>query len=361
MKAWRERERRNTAQLQHVSRLCVFALLGLVSVLPMGIGAQRQAMDPSSNAPGNAPPRRVRLIMKDGSYQLVLSYQVAGNIVHYRSAERDGETEDVPLALVDIPATEKWAREHTSAAATSQRPPVLSPELAKEEAERAARTPEIVPGLRLPEEDSVVVLDTFNGTPELVPLVQQGGDLNKETAHNVLKLAINPASSPHRILDVRGERADIQLHVAEPAFYVRVGADDEGDAGSAAFTVDTHGAGGRDVPSGGADTSGYVLERLNVLYDARVVDSFRLALLGVKKQTDVIEMKEDDLPGGHWMKLTPVQPMEFGEYALVEVLSDHEVNLGVWDFGEHPDAKEDAEAIRPEPQRPATLERRKPD
>jgi hypothetical protein len=356
------KERRETARFRRFRQLCVVALLtGLAGALPAGASAQHQAMDPSSNASTDAPPRRIRLIMKDGTYQLVLSYKVAGNVVHYRSAERDGETEDVPLALVDIPATEKWVREHATAAPTSQRPSVLSPELAKEEAARAARTPEIMPGLRLPEEDSVVVLDTFNGTPELVPLVQQGGDLNKETAHNVLKLAINPASSPHRILDVRGERADIQLHVAVPAFYVRVGADDEGDAGSAAFTVDTHGASGRETPTGGAETSGYIIERLNVLYDARVVDSFRLALLGVKKQTDVIEMKQEDLPGGKWMKLTPVQQMEFGEYALVEVLSDHEVNLGVWDFGVHPDAKEDAEAIRPEPQRPVTLERRKPE
>jgi len=335
-------------------------LVALSAALTIPASAQRQALDPPSNATNEIPPRRVRLIMKDGSYQLVLSYKVAGNIVHYRSAERNGETEDVPLALVDLPATEKWAREHASPDSTSQRN-VLSPELEKEEAARAARTPEITPGLRLPEEDSVVVLDTFNGAPELVPLVQQGGDLNKETAHNVLKLAINPASSPHRILDVRGQRADIQLHVAEPAFYVRIGADDEGDAGSNAFTVDTHGASGREAPTGGAETSGYIIERLNILSDVRVVDSFRLALLGVKKQTDVIEMKEEDLPGGKWMKLTPVQPMEFGEYALVEVLSDHEVNLGVWDFGVHPDAKENAEAIRSQPQRPVTLERRRPD
>ena len=358
MEAWRVRERRRTARFPRAGSLCALALIvGLATVLPTGIAAQHQPMDSTSNT----PPRRVRLIMKDGSYQLVLSYQVAGNIVHYRSAERDGETEDVPLALVDLPATEKWAREHTSAAPTSERPAVLSPELAKEEAARAARTPEIAPGLRLPEEDSVIVQDAFNGTPELVPLVQQGGDLNKETAHNVLKQAINPASSPHRILDVRGESADVQVHVAEPVFYVRVGKDDEGDAGSGAFTVNTHGASGREAPTGGAETSGYVIERLNILRDVRVVDSFRLALLGVKKQTDVIEMKEEDMPGGKWMKLTPVQPMEFGEYALVEVLSDNEVNLGVWDFGVHPDAKEDAEAIRPEPQRPATLERRKPD
>jgi hypothetical protein len=335
-------------------------LAGIAALLPCGMAAQRQPMDSTSSSSG-AAPHRFRLIMKDGSYQLVLGYTVRGNVVHYTSAERNGEGEDVPLALVDIPATEKWQREHFTSAPSSQRPDVLSPELAKEEAERAARTPEILPGLRLPEEDSVLVLDTFHGTPELVPLEQEGGDLNKETAHNVLKQAINPSSAAHRILDVRNQSADIQVHVADPVFYVRVGADDEGDAGAGGFTVDTHGAAGRAAPSGGNAANGYVLERLVVLNDGRVVESFRLGLLGVKKQADVIEMNADDLPGGHWMKLTPVQSMEFGEYALVEVLSDHEVNLGVWDFGVHPEAKENAEAIRPVEQKPATLGRRQPE
>ena len=294
--------------------------------------------------------------MKDGSFQLVLSYKVSGAVVYYRSAERNGETEDVPLALVDLPATEAWARDHVVAQTPDR--PVLSPELAKEEADRAARTPEVSPDLRLPEEDSVLALDTFSGSPELVPLVQDGGDLNKETAHNTLKLAINPASSPHRILNIRGERADIQLHASVPTFYVRIGEDDEGDAGSGAITVDTHGATGRDVPSGGSGASGYVLARLSVLSDSRILNSFRIAALGVKHQPDVVELKTEEVPGGHWMKLTPTQPLEPGEYALVEVLSDHEVNLGVWDFGVHPDAKENDEAIHPEPKRPATLERR---
>ena len=357
MKRSRVKERSTVKRMQTPCGFGGVLLLGLAALLPRGLAAQRQPLDSSTSS--SAVPHRFRLIMKDGSYQLVLGYTVQGKVVHYTSAERNGETEDVPLALVDIPATEKWQREHFTSAPSSQRPDVLSPELAKEEAARAARTPEISPGLRLPEEDSVLVLDTFKGTPELVPLEQQGGDLNKETAHNVLKLAINPSSSPHRILDVRGQSADIQMHVADPVFYVRVGADDEGDAGAGAITVDTHGASGRDVPSGGDAANGYVLERLEVLSDGRVVESFRLGLLGVKKQADVIEMKAEDLPGGHWMKLTPVQPMEFGEYALVEVLSDHEVNLGVWDFGVHPDAKENAEAIRPVEQKPASLEHRR--
>ena len=309
-------------------------------------------------------PQRKRLILKDGTYQLVLSYTVSGGVVHYRSAERNGEIEDIPLVLVDLPATKKWASEHgPDAAHPSSDPqrPVLSPELAKEEADRAARTPEVAPSLRLPQETSVLVLDTFNNTPELVPLMQQGGDLNKETAHNVLKTEINPSSSPHRLLDIPGDQADIQIHVTTPILYLRLGADDTDDTGSAAITVDTHGAAGRATPSGGAETSSYVLERLEVRGDIRVFNSFRIKLLGAKPQPDVVEVHTETLPGGYWLKLTPVHPLEPGEYALVEVLSGHEVNLGIWDFGVHPSARENAEAIRPEPKRPTALERREKD
>ena len=306
-------------------------------------------------------PQRKRLILKDGTYQLVLSYTISNGVVHYRSAERNGEIEDIPLVLVDLPATKKWASEHgPDAAHPSSGPqrPVLSPELAKEEADRAAHTPEVAPSLRLPQETSVLVLDIFNNTPELVPLMQQGGDLNKETAHNVLKVEINPSSSPHRLLDVPGDQADIQIHVTTPGLYLRLGADDTDDTGSGAITVDTHGAAGRATPSGSAETSSYVLERLEVRGDIRVFNSFRIKLLGAKPQPDVVEVHTETLPGGYWLKLTPVNPLEPGEYALVEVLSGHEVNLGIWDFGVHPSARENAEAIRPEPKRPTALERR---
>jgi hypothetical protein len=308
-----------------------------------------------------AQPKNTRLILKDGSYQLVLSYKVVGDIVRYRSAERNGEAEDVPLQLVDLPATERWKREHTAGQAKTDDHAVLSPELQQEEAERRALTPEVAPNLSLPEEDSVLALDTFRGTPELVPVPQVGSDLNKETAHAVLKTAINPASTAHRILDIPGFRSEIQLHIADPIFYVRVG-DDAASAGGGAITVDTHGASGRATPSGGAAESGYVIERVDPRQDSRVLDSFRIWQLGTgKRQPDVVEMKQQVLPGGHWMKLTPEQPLDFGEYALIEVISDHELNLNVWDFGVHSDAKENVEAVRPEVKKPITLERRSPD
>ena len=77
-----------------------------------------------------------------------------------------------------------------------------------------------------------------------------------------------------------------------------------------------------------------------------------------RPQADVIELKDDVLPGGFWRRLTPAQPLEFGEYALVEVLDHRAINGDVWDFGVHPTAKENDEALRPEPKRPVQLERR---
>jgi hypothetical protein len=311
------------------------------------------------SAPQTAP-QRTHLILKDGTFQIVLSYKVVGSVVRYRSAERNGETEDIPLELVDLPATEKWRAEH--AAAQSPTRPVLSPELEREEAARRALSPEIAPDLHLPEEDSMLALDTFHAAPELVPVPQYGSDLNKETAHAALKSVINPASLAHQILSIPGSRCDIQLHAAAPVFYVRIGGgDEEEDAGGGALTVDTHGASGRATPSGGAAKSNYVIERLDVREDSRVLDSFRIGQLGTgRNQLGIIETSQEVLPGGRWMKLTPAQALESGEYALVEVLSDHELNLNVWDFGVHPNAKENFEAIHPEAEKPKTLERRTP-
>jgi len=322
-------------------------------------------MDATAPAQNPLEPTRVRLILKDGTYQLVYSYKVVGDVVHYRSAERDGQEEEIPLALVDLPATEKWKKDHEPGATPEQpaQTPVISPELAREEAARAALTPEVAPDLRLPEEDSVLALDTFRGTPELVPMPQSASDLNKETAHALQKGTINPQSSPHRITDIPRERADVQLHVPDPVFYVRVngGNDDEPVTNGGTFTVNTHGASGRATPSGGDPNNGYVIERVDVRTDARIVDSFRISQLGTgRTQRDVVEMKSEVLPGGHWMKLTPLQPLDFGEYALIEVLGANAVNLDVWDFGVHSDAKENVEAIHPEPKRAPSLEHRRP-
>jgi hypothetical protein len=202
--------------------------------------------------------------------------------------------------------------------------------------------------------------------PELVPLVQSSGDLNHTTSHNILKLALNPRAASHEIVQLKGVEAAVQMHVAAPVIYLRIGDDSTVSHGSAPFVVDTHGGSGANAKSdssGGSPDSGYVMVRADVRTDTRVLASFNIATLGsgVRRQEDVIETTSEALPGGHWMKITPKQPLDFGEYALMEVVSEKEVNLGVWDFGVHPTAPENRDVLKPEPKRPITLERRGPD
>lgn len=296
-------------------------------------------------------PQRTRLYLKDGTYQLVLDYQVDGKLVRYHSAERDGAPEDIPLAMVDLPATDRWQQQH----APSNRP-VLSPELAAEEAARQSLHPEVAPNLHLPDEDSVLALDTFQSTPELIPLSQNGTDLNRETAHATLKQFINPAAAPHQIVELTGPTSGVQLHTAQPIFFARIGDDD--DTPGSGLVVHTQGA-GRPTPTGGDARSEYVLERLDPRRDLRVVSSFRIPQLDTgHSQPGIIELRPEPLPGNHWLRLTPLTPLEPGEYALIEVLSAQDINLNVWDFGIHPDAKESYEAIKPDLRKPPTLEHR---
>ncbi|MCL2660145.1 MAG: hypothetical protein FWD64_06470 [Acidobacteriaceae bacterium] len=302
---------------------------------------------------------RTRLILKDGSYQIVMSYRVVGDMVHYVSAERAGAEEEVPVALVDFEATRRWEREHNSSDDDGR--PVLDPELAKEEADRASYTPEVAQGLRLPDQGSVFGLDVYRGTSELVPMPQSSGELSHDTGHSILKAVVNPMSSTHQLAQLKGERAAVQFHVAEPVFYLRLGSD-SAPTGSNPMVVDTHGASSaiKDTPITG--DSRYAIVRVDVRKGARIVASFRInALGGVEQQEDVVGTAQEVLPGGHWLKLTPRQPLMFGEYALMEVLSDREVNLGVWDFGVHPVAPENRDVIQPEQRHPPGLGRRLPE
>ena len=59
-------------------------------------------------------------------------------------------------------------------------------------------------------------------------------------------------------------------------------------------------------------------------------------------------MKAVGLPGGHWMRLTTTRPLDIGEFALVEILDDRHLNLGVWAFGVHPAAPVFRDAIHPQ-------------
>ena len=341
-------------------RRTLFTLI-LLAALPHPAPAQLASHNGTQTPEAPATPHRTRLILKDGSYQVVMSYKVSGKKVTYISAERGGETEEIPVELVDLEATKRWEqRRAQSKMDAPAETPVLDPELAKEEADRVALTAEVAPDLRLEPQDSVLALDTYRGTPELVPLQQSEGDLNRQTGHSILRGVINPNAARHQVIQIKGEKAAVQMHIAEPAFYIRM--DDDTPAGSgAAITVDTQGASSASVnkPDKRKAPSRYAIIRTDVRQDARVVGSF--STTANARQEDVVATASTLMPGGHWTKLTPAEPLLMGEYALVEILADNQINLSVWDFGIHPTAPENRDVLRPEKRSDRGLGRHRPD
>jgi hypothetical protein len=288
------------------------------------------------DAPGLA--KNHRLILKDGSYQLVRQYQLVGDRVRYLSLERGGDWEELPASLVDWDATRKWELNHAHEADDSSPAMKEAENIDKEEAaerlEEQQRMPEVAKGLELPDEDGVFVLDTFQGTPELVELVPSELGLNAKNRHGLSTL--NPLAGSKASLELPGQRAKVHLHVNDPAIYLSLDSQDQAEKVlSHALTVSTSTAKELANRKHGAhsSTSGFAIVQVDQRKEVRIVGAIHMSPSGtVTQEENVIPTKVEVLPGKHWLKLTPEKALNIGEYALVEILSPSDINQSVWDF-----------------------------
>jgi len=291
-----------------------------------------------------------RLILKDGSYQSVTKYEVKGERVRYLSAER-GEWEEIPKSMVDWPATEKYEKDRAAGASTPE-----AAELDKElEADREAQealSPQVVPGLALPEEGGVFLLDTYESRPELVPLDQRGGAINKNMKGNILRAAVNPIASAHQTVEVPGKHSPVQAHVQVPSLYINIDRGQESDADEAVAPAkqdevkkdDT-----RKDQKGPATTDRFRIIRLEAKGDKRVVGEIKVAVYGkISQDAKFVPTTTQAMKGG-WVKVTPTDTLPSGEYAVVEMLGKEGMNLYVWDFGVNPNAAANSIAFKQDP------------
>ncbi|HSY65739.1 MAG TPA: hypothetical protein VK829_14155 [Terriglobales bacterium] len=280
-----------------------------------------------------------RLILKDGSYQLATKWEVKGDRVRYLSAERD-EWEELPNSLVDWAATDKFEKDRVAGVSAPE-----AVELDKEvEAERRAdeaRTPQVAPGLRLPEDGGIFLLDTFQNQPQLVTLQQNTGEVNRNRKSNILHSAVIPIASNKQTIELEGSHATVQSHANLPTIYVNL-EEDTGSSGSSQPRPQQP-----QQPEQAWDR--FHIVHVQAKKDKRIVGEIKTNPLGkATQEQNVIVTNSQRLTGG-WIKLTPATALDPGEYAVVEILGKNGINTYVWDFGVNPSAPANAIALKPEP------------
>ncbi len=242
----------------------------------------------------------IKLYLKNGSYELVKSYQVQGDRVRYYSLERS-EWEEIPKSLVDFEATER-----------AQAAEKIDQEKQLQQARRLENQRFIIPrgtgyeiqkGFRLPTDPGVYA---FDGS-RVIRLIQSSAQAvtdKKRAAISILMPA--PLLKKQTLVVLPGAKAAIRISNPQPHFYIQ--------------DSDTWAAHAQLLP---------LVERK----DSRIVEKI-LSGIGVGASGEVREalpLQRTRLAAGLY-ELTPAKPLAPGEYALGELL-EQKLNINVWDFG----------------------------
>jgi hypothetical protein len=329
--------------------------IGIALLLAAALASGAQAQKPLPLQPGqpvNTPNRR--LILKDGSYQVVRKYEIAGERVRYISVDRGGDWEELPADLVDWEATSKWERDHAGppaeeASSAMKEAEAIDREEADERAEQKARRPEVAKGLELPDEDAVFALDIFEGAPELVKL--QPVELAMDSKNRRGLATLNPLATSKAQIELDGAHARVHLHSGSPVIYLSLASRDDAEKVlSHAISVETTGVKEAANRKRGAHSpsSGFAIVSADERNTVRIIAAVQVSRTGaVTQDEDTVPVTAEVLPGKHWLEITPQKPLDTGEYALVEILSASKMNQTVWDFRVDPASGDNQGSIGP--------------
>jgi hypothetical protein len=297
-----------------------------------------------------------RLILKDGSYQLVTKYEVKDDRVRYMSAERD-DWEELPASLVDWPATEKYEKDRAAGESVPEAVQ-LDKEIEHESEVAEAKLPEVAPGLRLPDDSGVFLLDSFQGEPQIVEMQQTAGDVNRSTKASIFRGALNPITGAKQSVELAGAHAAVQSHVDVPSLYINI--DDAPDHSDPTATPkdSTRAPQGPQQPQQPQQAivpfDRFRIVRTEVKGDKRIVGGVKRQVTGkISQEEHVVKTTITNVRGG-WLKLTPTESLTPGEYALVEIIGEEGtlgkegMNLYVWDFGVNPKAPANPNPWKPD-------------
>jgi hypothetical protein len=244
--------------------------------------------------------QEIKLFLKDGSYELVKSYEVKGDRVRYYSLDQ-GDWEEIPKSLVDFEATEHAEAEKKAEQAKQLK---SAEELQSQRFDITAGTGyQIQPGVRLPGDAGVYAFDGAR----VIHLIQEPAKVETDKKRIALIMVMPaPLLKKQALVVLPGPKAAVRITVDQPVFYVQ-------------------------------DSDNWPLRAQLVPLikkkDSRVVEKIQSGLgLGKSGETRTdVPLERKQLAAGVY-ELKPTQPLDSGEYALGEMI-EQKLNIDLWDFG----------------------------
>jgi hypothetical protein len=264
-----------------------------------------------------ALPRGKKLVLKDGTFQLVRDYRRIGERVRYLSAER-GDWEEIPAAMVDWGATEQAAK------AEQDEEDALAKKIhAQEQAQKIERmldvdaSLQVAPGVFLPPGEGMFLVDGKSVRP-----LEQVGSQVKTDKKQFLKQVLSPIPivPSKRNVEIPGNKASIRVTNGQAEFYLREAPPDP-DRTTPIVKSSRPGESGPEVE----------LVRATVKGNKRQLESIRSLFGEQEEKRDAISIQRWEIAPTVF-RFTLSEPLPPGEYALAEILPDG-MNLFVWDFG----------------------------
>jgi hypothetical protein len=285
-------------------------LLALATSLAPPVAAQQPASPPStsprggqadSTTTGPVLPRGKKLVLKDGSFQLVREYQVEGDRVRYYSLD-SSQWEQMPADLVDWDATKKLEAEEAQRDAAVVSKVHRQEDLRRGEMVDIDASLEAAPGVFLPPGAGLFVFDGHG----VFPLTQAEINSKLSKGHFLEQVLVPVPIVPTRHnISIKGERATLRVRNGQPEFYMRTA--DAREPELVLIRAKVH-AGSREI------------EHVDELFGEQA------------ESANTVSMRRWDVAGGVY-RFTLGQPLAAGEYAVAEVVRDQGVSLYVWDFG----------------------------
>jgi hypothetical protein len=298
-----------------VAALFAAGLLAAVPASPASAAAGPQDSSPGSPSSQSAssgagpdqtaipvplPPGK-KLVLKDGTFQLVREYHREGDRVRYYSAERS-QWEEIPAALVDWKATAQ-----AEAQQTERQKALLAKIKETEEAERRASLDvdtslEVRPGVFLPDGTGLYVLDG----KQVFSMRQELAESHTDKVRAFEKIVTGvPLIASKRHIDIPGKHAKIRLHSDSPEFYFR------GERGR---------------------QPNFTLVRADIEGNQRELMTVSTNIAGVNRY-DTHGVSLDTWDAARSVsRYTVDRQLKPGEYALIEMTTNGPA-LYVWDFG----------------------------